>query len=139
VALCHGWITGQARPYHERSWLGRFVPRRPKIIWSKINAKRAETLISQGRMKPAGRKQVHEAKRDGGWKRAYSPPSSAKLPEDLIKTLKKSKDAEAFFRTLNKANIYSAVFRLENAKNRESRRMKINSMIKMFENGEKFH
>jgi len=68
-----------------------------------------------------------------------SPPSSAKLPEDLIKTLKKSKDAEAFFRTLNKANIYSAVFRLENAKNRESRRMKINSMIKMFENGEKFH
>jgi hypothetical protein len=31
------------------------------------------------------------------------------------------------------------VFRLENAKNEESRRMKIKDMIKMFEKGEKFH
>lgn len=53
VALCYGWITGQARPYDETSWLGRFVPRRPKSIWSKINSKRAEMLIKQGRMKPA--------------------------------------------------------------------------------------
>jgi uncharacterized protein YdeI (YjbR/CyaY-like superfamily) len=45
VALCYGWITGQAKPYDEKSWLGRFVPRRPKSIWSKINIKRAETLI----------------------------------------------------------------------------------------------
>src|SRR3989440_9944210 len=64
VALCYGWITGQARPYDERPWVDRFVPRRPKSTWSKINTKRAETLISQGRMKPA---------------------------EDLIKALKKGK------------------------------------------------
>jgi len=53
VALCYGWITGQAKPYDEKSWLGRFVPRRPKSIWSKINTKRAEKLVRQGRMKPA--------------------------------------------------------------------------------------
>ena len=139
VALCYGWITGQARPYGERSWLGRFVPRRPKSIWSKVNTKRAETLIKQGKMKPAGLRQVEAAKRDGRWDRAYSPPSSAKLPEDFIKALRKNKEAEAFFRTLNRTNIYSVVFRLENAKNAESRRMKINQMIKMFEKGEKFH
>jgi uncharacterized protein YdeI (YjbR/CyaY-like superfamily) len=90
-------------------------------------------------MKPVGLRQVEAAKRDGRWGRAYSPPSSAKLPEDFIKALQKSKEAEAFFKTLNRANIYSVVFRLENAKNGESRRMKINKMIKMFENGEKFH
>ena len=139
VALCYGWITGQARPYDERSWLGRFVPRRPKSIWSKINTKRAETLIRQGRMKPAGLKQVREAKRDGRWDRAYGSPSNAKLPEDFIKALHKNKEAEALFRTLNRANIYSVVFRLENAKNEELRRMKIRQMIKMFEKGEKFH
>jgi uncharacterized protein YdeI (YjbR/CyaY-like superfamily) len=139
VALCYGWITGQARPYDERSWLGRFVPRRPKSIWSKINTKRAETLILQGRMKPPGLKQVQQAKRDGRWDRAYSPPSTAKLPEDFIKALQNNKEAEAFFRTLNRANIYSVVFRLENAKNEESRRMKIKQMIQMFEKGEKFH
>jgi len=139
VALCYGWITGQARPYDERSWLGKFVPRRPKSIWSKINTKRVETLIKQGRMKSAGLKQVEEAKRDGSWDRAYGPPSSAKLPKDFIKALHKKKEAEAFFRTLNRANIYSVVFRLENAKNEESRRMRIKQMIKMFEKGEKFH
>src|SRR5437879_7936073 len=91
VALCYGWITGQARPYDERSWLGKFVPRRSKSIWSKINTKRAETLIRQGRIKSAGLRQVEEAKRDGRWDRAYSPLSSAKLPEDFLKALQKNK------------------------------------------------
>jgi uncharacterized protein YdeI (YjbR/CyaY-like superfamily) len=139
VALCYGWITGPARPYDERSWLGRFVPRRPKSIWSKINTKRVEVLIRQGRVKSAGLKPVEEARRDGRWDRAYSPPSTAKLPEDFIKALQKSKEAKAFFRTLNRANTYSVVFRPENAKNEESRRMRIKQMIKMFEKGEKFH
>jgi uncharacterized protein YdeI (YjbR/CyaY-like superfamily) len=139
AALCYGWITGQAKPYDDKSWLGRFVPRRPKSIWSKINTKRAENLIRQGRMKPAGLKQVREAKRDGRWDRAYSPPSTAKLPDDFTSALKKNKDAYAFFKTLNRANVYSVVFSLENAKNKESRREKIMQMIKMFEKGEKFH
>jgi len=90
-------------------------------------------------MKPAGLKQVRAAKRDGRWARAYSPPSTAKLPEDFIKALRKNKEAEAFFKTLNRANVYSIVFRLENAKNEESRRMRIRQMIRMFEKGEKFH
>ncbi len=128
-----------AKPYDEKSWLGRLLPRRPKSIWSKINTKRVETLIKQGRMKPAGFKQVREAKREGRWDRAYSPPSTAKLPEDFIKALQRSKEAEGFFSTLNRANIYTVVFRLENAKNEEQRRTKIRQMIEMFERGEKFH
>jgi len=139
VALCYGWITGQAKPYDEKSWLGRFVPRRPKSIWSKINTKRAEQLIRQGRMKSAGLKQVTEAKKDGRWGRAYSPPSTAKLPEDFIKALEKNGKARAFFKTLNRANIYSVIFRLENTKNDEMRTKKLNQIIKIFEKGEKFH
>ena len=137
--MCYGWITGQARPYDESSWLSRFVPRRPTSIWSRNNTKRAQKLIRQGRMKPAGLKQVKEAKRDGRWERAYSPPSAAILPEDFIKALKKNKDAEAFFKTLNRANIYSVVLRLENSKDVELRNAKIEQMIKMFEKGGKFH
>ena len=139
VALCYGWITGQAKPYDEKSWLDRFVPRRPKSIWSKINTRRAEALIKQGRMKPAGLKQVREAKEDGRWDRAYSQPSTARLPPDFVKALKKNKEAGAFFKTLNRANIYSVVFRLENSKTEERRRMKIKEIIKKFEKGEKFH
>jgi uncharacterized protein YdeI (YjbR/CyaY-like superfamily) len=65
AALCYGWITGQARPYDDTSWLGRFVPRRPRSIWSKINAGHVDRLTGEGRMKPAGLKQVEEAKRMG--------------------------------------------------------------------------
>jgi len=139
VALCYGWITGQARPYDEKSWLGRFVPRRPKSIWSKINAKRAEKLVRQGRTKPAGLKQIEEAKRDGRWGRAYSPSSTAKLPQDFTEALQRNKEALLFFKTLNRANIYSVVFKLENVKNKELRTAKIKQISRMFENGEKFH
>jgi uncharacterized protein YdeI (YjbR/CyaY-like superfamily) len=139
AALCYGWITGQARPYDDTSWLNRFVPRRPGSIWSKINVGHAERLIREGRMRPAGLKQVEEAKRDGRWARAYSPPSKAKVPEDFIRELEKSEKAQAFFKTLNKANVYAVVFRLENAKSETARKTKIRQIIEMFEREEAFH
>jgi len=139
AALCYGWITGQARPYDDTSWLGRFVPRRPKSIWSKINAGHAERLIRAGRMKPAGLKQIDEAKRDGRWDRAYSPQSKATVPADFLSELRKNEKALAFFKTLNKTNLYSVVFRLENAKTEEARKAKIHQIVEMFERGEAFH
>ncbi|MDA4112517.1 MAG: YdeI/OmpD-associated family protein [Thaumarchaeota archaeon] len=139
AALCFGWITGQARPYDETSWLNRFVPRRPGSIWSKINVGHAERLIREGKMRPAGLKQIEEAKRDGRWARAYSPPSKAEVPADFIRQLKKNEKALAFFKTLNKANVYAVVFRLENAKSEAARKTKISQIIKMFEREEAFH
>jgi len=138
-ALCYGWITGQARPHDDVSWLGRYVPRRPRSIWSKINVTYVERLTKEGRMKPAGLRQVEEAKRDGRWGRAYSSPKVAKIPEDFTIALKKNRKALAFFKTLNKANVYAVVFRLENAKSEESRKAKIAQIVEMFEKGEKFH
>jgi uncharacterized protein YdeI (YjbR/CyaY-like superfamily) len=90
-------------------------------------------------MRPAGLKQVEEAKRDGRWERAYSPPSKAKVPEDFIRELEKSEKALAFFKTLNRANVYAVVFRLENAKSEAARKTKISQIIKMFEREEAFH
>lgn len=139
VALCYGWITGQARPFDESSWLGRFVPRRPKSIWSKINVSHVERLMRERRMKPPGLKQVNEAKKDGRWERAYSPPSRATVPRDFLKELRKNEKAFSFFKTLNKTNVYSVVFRLENTKSPSSRKTKIAELILKFENGEKFH
>ena len=134
-----GRITGQARPYDATSWLSRFVPRRPKSVWSKVNTKHAQRLIKEGRMKPPGLERIEEAKRDGRWDRAYSPPSTAEVPEDFIEELNKNRKARAFFKTLNRANVYAVVFRLENAKTEQARKAKISQMVAMFERGEKFH
>src|SRR3977135_4455771 len=51
IALCYGWIDGQKRPESKTTWLQRFVPRRPRSIWSKINREKALGLIAGGKMK----------------------------------------------------------------------------------------
>ncbi len=139
VALCYGWITGQARPYDKDSCLWRFCPRRPRSIWSKVNTAHAERLIREGRMKPSGLRQIEEAKADGRWARAYSPPSTAVLPKDFITAVGRNKKAKEFLKTLNRSNRYSIIFRIENAKSPEKRREKIRSIVKMLGEGKAFH
>ncbi len=139
VALCYGWITGQARSYDDVSCLWRFCPRRPKSIWSKINTGHAERLIREGRMKPAGLRQIEEAKKDGRWQRAYSPPSTAVLPRDFMAKLNRNSKAKAFLKTINRANRYALIFRIENSKSADLRAKKIAEIVAMLEKGKTFH
>lgn len=138
-ALCWGWIDGQLKPFDGRSWLHRFTPRTQRSKWSKRNRKHVARLVEAGRMKPEGLAQVKAAKADGRWKQAYSPPSQAKAPADLLKELKKDKKAEAYFKTLNRANLYAIVYRLETAKKPETRERRFKQILAMMKKGEKFH
>ncbi|HIH50705.1 TPA: bacteriocin-protection protein, YdeI/OmpD-associated family [Candidatus Micrarchaeota archaeon] len=139
VALCYGWITGQAKRHDELSVLWWFCPRRPKSLWSKLNTMHAERLIKEGRMKGAGLKQIESAKEDGRWSRAYSQQSIAVLPKDFIKEINKNKKAAAFLNTLNRSNVYAIIFRLETTKSMELRNKKIKIIIRMLARGEKPH
>ncbi len=80
AALCYGWIDGQLLPKDSTSWLRKFTPRGPRSIWSKINRQKAERLIGEGRMAPAGLEAVQRARKDGRWDAAYQPPSDAGIP-----------------------------------------------------------
>lgn len=53
-ALCWGWIDGVRKSIDETAYKIRFTPRKPKSYWSEVNVKRAEALIAEGRMTPAG-------------------------------------------------------------------------------------
>jgi uncharacterized protein YdeI (YjbR/CyaY-like superfamily) len=139
VALCYGWIDGQGKKHDDVSRLQKFTPRRARSVWSKVNTERAERLISGGRMRPAGLREVDAAKEDGRWEHAYDPPSRASVPEDFLAELHKHKKAAAFFATLNKRNTYPIVYRLQTAKTPETRAKRIKAMIEMFDRGEKFH
>ncbi len=55
-ALCYGWIDGLRKSIDDVSYKIRFSPRKPRSIWSAVNIRRAEFLISEGRMKPDGLK-----------------------------------------------------------------------------------
>jgi len=71
IALCYGWIDSQADGFDEQYWLLRFTPRRPRSKWSKRNRAKVAKLIEEGRMKPAGLREVERAKADGRWEVAY--------------------------------------------------------------------
>jgi uncharacterized protein YdeI (YjbR/CyaY-like superfamily) len=136
VALCHGWIDGLMNPYDEKSWLIRYTPRRPRSKWSEINRERAEALIAEGRMHPAGLAEVEAAKADGRWADAYPPHSRAEPPPDLRAALGASPKAGAFFATLKGANRYGIIYRVLDAKRPETRAKRIAGFVEMLERGE---
>lgn len=138
-ALCYGWIDGQKNKYDEESFVQRFTPRRAKSIWSKINVGHVARLTEAGKMRPAGQAQIDAAKADGRWQQAYDSHSNMQIPEDFLKALAKNKKAKAFFDTLNKTNLYSIGFRLQTAKKPETRAKRMEQILNMMKNGEKFH
>ncbi|MEV4886314.1 YdeI/OmpD-associated family protein [Chitinophaga ginsengisegetis] len=138
-ALCYGWIDGMAKSVDETSYIQKFTPRRPKSIWSERNTKHIARLTAEGKMKPAGIRQVELAKADGRWEKAYATQSEATIPDDFMAALKKNKKAAAFFETLNKQNKFAIYFRLQNAKKPETRAKRIVDFIAKLERQEKFH
>src|ERR1700754_1626634 len=52
-ALCFGWIDGVRKSIDESRYTIRFTPRKRGSVWSSVNNKRAEVLITQGLMRPA--------------------------------------------------------------------------------------
>lgn len=139
VALCHGWIDGQKKPYNEQYWLQKFTPRKSKSIWSKINREKALALISRGEMKAAGLKEVERAKNDGRWADAYDSARTATVPDDLQAALDANGEAKAFFATLNAQNRYAVLFRIQTAKKAETRARRIQVFVQMFERQETLH
>ena len=138
VALCYGWIDGQAKSFDDKYWLVKFTPRRPKSIWSQINTKRVEQLIASGEMKPSGLKAVEAAKQDGRWDAAYASSKNISVPADFQSALEKNKNAKAFFETLTGGKRYSFLFRIETAKKAETREKRICQYVEMLERGETF-
>lgn len=136
-ALCFGWIDGQKKKYDELSFVQKFTPRRKASLWSKRNVEHVGRLIETGRMTPAGLAEVNRAKEDGRWNAAYDAPSSMTIPNYFFTELHKNPDAEKFFKTLNKSNKYAIAWRLRTAKAEETRKRRLDKIIKMLKSKEK--
>ena len=131
--LCYGWIDSQKASYDEQFWLQRFTPRRPRSKWSKTNRERATELIEQGKMKAAGQREVEQAQQDGRWEAAYSPQSTATVPDDFKQKLAENPTAEAFFAKLDSRNQYAILYRIQDAKRPETRARRIDKFVAMLD------
>jgi uncharacterized protein YdeI (YjbR/CyaY-like superfamily) len=136
VALCYGWIDGQAKRHDADSWLQKFTPRGPRSVWSKRNRDRAERLIANGEVRAAGLEAIEAARADGRWERAYDSPRSAAVPEDLQSALDGSPEAKSFFETLKSAQRYVILHRVQTAVKPETRARRIAKFVAMLERRE---
>jgi uncharacterized protein YdeI (YjbR/CyaY-like superfamily) len=136
VALCFGWIDGQARRIDDDWYLQRFTPRRPRSTWSKVNRQKVEALTAAGRMRPSGLAEVERAKADGRWDAAYDSMAVASVPEDLAGALEEAGASEAFA-VLDSRNRYAILHRVQTAKKPETRARRIAKYVEMLRAGER--
>jgi uncharacterized protein YdeI (YjbR/CyaY-like superfamily) len=139
LAMGYGWIDSRREPYDNVYYLQKYTPRRPRSAWSKLNRERAEGLIADGRMKPAGMREVEAARADGRWDRAYEPQAQISVPEDLQAELDRSPAAQEFFNILKGANRYAILYRIQTAKKPETRAARIHKFVEMLERKEKIY
>jgi uncharacterized protein YdeI (YjbR/CyaY-like superfamily) len=139
VALCYGWIDALKRPQDESAWLQRFVPRRPKSLWSRINRDKALALVERGEMKPAGHAEIERAKGDGRWDAAYDSPAKASVPPELEAALAGNPKAKAFFEQLDRINRYAIIWRIQTATKPETRERRLSTLLEMLEKGQTLH
>ena len=139
TALCYGWIDALRLPESEKTYLQRFLPRRPKSLWSKINRARALARIESGRMHAAGFAEVERAKNDGRWEAAYDPQSNAVVPLEFQAELDRHPKAKQFFETLDRVNRYAVIWRVQTARTPGARENRTRTLIAMLEKGKKLH
>jgi len=53
-ALAYGWIDGQNKTIDDKTFAGRFTPRKPNSNWSASNITRVKKLLADGRMAEPG-------------------------------------------------------------------------------------
>ena len=133
IALCYGWIDGQRNSLDAQYFLQKYVPRRPRSIWSKRNIRKVADLNAAGRMQPSGLAQVEAAQQDGRFDAAYGSSKEMVVPDDFVKALEKSKKAKAYFATLNASHRFSISFRLHTAKKPETRARRFEVLLAMLE------
>src|SRR5205807_1113193 len=135
-ALCHGWIDGQTKRRDETTYKQRFTQRRSRSAWSKRNVAKAERLVAERRMQPAGLVEMERAKADGRWEAAYAGQASVEVPPDFAAALAANPDALTMFDVLTKQNRYAILYRITTAKRAEKRARLLEQFVSMLSRGE---
>jgi uncharacterized protein YdeI (YjbR/CyaY-like superfamily) len=135
VALCFGWIDGQAGRFDEDYTLQAFTPRRKNSPWSQINREHVARLIEEGKMRAGGQAEIDRAKADGRWDAAYRQ-KDAVCPPDLQAAFDANPAAAAHHSTLTKVEKFRVYFRLGGIKTPSIRAARIVDIIEKGARGE---
>ena len=128
-ALCFGWIDGVRRGRDEESYTIRFTPRRPRSTWSRVNVAKAEQLIEQGRMRPAGLAAFERRTEDNTGVYSFERDGAVALPEEYEAELRKNAAASKYFDSRPPGYRSTAIHLVMSAKREETRLRRLRQLI----------
>ena len=135
-ALCFGWIDGVRKRIDEDSYKIRFSPRRPNSIWSAVNIKIAQRLITEKRMLPAGMKAFAARKEYRSGIYSYEQ-RSAELVEPYQAKLKRNVAAWKFFQAQPPSYRKMINWWIVSAKQEETRLKRLDRLIEASAKGQR--
>ncbi len=138
VALCYGWIDGQAKRVDDDYTLQAFTPRRRNSPWSQVNVGHTERLIAEGRMRAGGLAEIERAKADGRWEAAYRQ-KDAQLPDDLRAALDAHPAAAEFVDSWTKTERFVLMARITGIKTPAVRAARIRDVVEKAARGERHY
>jgi uncharacterized protein YdeI (YjbR/CyaY-like superfamily) len=95
-ALCFGWIDGVRKRIDDDSYTIRFTPRRRGSHWSAVNIRRAQELIAEGLMMPAGLNAFEQRTEYESAPYSYEQPPKT-LPPQYAKQFRAKRKAWEYF------------------------------------------
>jgi uncharacterized protein YdeI (YjbR/CyaY-like superfamily) len=129
-ALCFGWIDAQMKSIDAEKFANRFAPRKAKSRWSQTNKNKAERLIEEGRMTPAGLAAIEQAKKSGAWDKAYvTNQSEEEVPPDFAEALAGNKAASDNFQRLRTSYRNAYIHWVADAKTAPTRQKRIAELV----------
>lgn len=129
-AICFGWIDSIAHKRDAESKYQFFAVRKPKSNWSKANRERAEKMIAEKKMKPAGQAMIDLAKKSGAWTALVDVQNSV-IPPDLQKAFDKNKTALKNFMAFPPSSKRIILEWIMNAKKPETRQQRIEQTVSL--------
>ena len=129
-ALCFGWIDSKPNKRDDESYLLFFAKRNPKSNWSRLNRERAERMLEQGRMTPAGLEMIEIAKQNGTWT-ALEAVQDSVIPADLDQAFQKNEAAWSNFSAFPPSSKRIILEWILNAKRPQTRQKRIDETVEL--------
>ena len=136
-ALCFGWIDSVIKKIDDEKYARKFTPRKDKSRWSELNKRRAERMITEGRMTEFGLAKIETAKKSGNWDKVERLDISFDLPPEFKQALAKNKKAKEHFAKLAPTYQKHYIGWITVAKRQETKQKRIKESISLLEKGKK--
>ena len=133
-AICFGWINSIIKRVDDQKYAQKFTPRKAGSNWSHANIQRAQKMIKQNKMTPAGFAFFEQLKKNSN--KIVAQKVTAKelvIPADLTEALSQNKTAQQNFNNFAFSYKRNYVGWINSAKKEETRKRRIEEAVLFIE------